>query len=313
MAQWHAVSTPVPASTWLPKWLFLVCVWGFAFWFIKIGDQALAPLQVAFARTGLGAVTLLVILVATHNRLPRSRTTWMDASVVAVFQHTIPFTMFAFAEIHISSILAGILNATMPLFTVLISLVMLPGSEATRDRMVGIAIGFLGVLVVLGVWQGAVGGDWTGAGACLIATISYGIAVNYTRRRFTKRPEKPISLVAAQLSSGAIQLAVLCLIFTAVPTHITWATIGAMSFLGILSTGVAFIFSFDIVKDAGPVIASTTTYAAPLISTAAGAIFLGESLEWNQPVGAVIVLAGVALVQGFIHLPSRKKTLSENA
>lgn len=294
---------PAPA-TWLPAWLVLVLVWGTAFLFIKVSVEVLAPLQVALGRVALGAATLVVVLLVTRTRLPRDPVAWRDVSFVALFLHTIPFTLFAFGETRIPSVLAGIWNATTPLWTVLIGLVVLPWEKVTRDRWVGVLLGFLGVLVVLGVWNGVAGGDPLGSAACLAATASYGVAITFTRRRLSPRPESPVALVGAQLLSGTLQLAVLALLFTSAPASLPPSVIGSMLALGVLGTGMAFLLNFRIVRTAGAMVSASTTYATPLVSTAAGIAVLGEALTWNEPVGALVVLAGVALVQGFVRLPA---------
>jgi drug/metabolite transporter (DMT)-like permease len=296
----------VPLRAWLPAWCLLVVVWGSAFLFIKIAVSTLAPLQVAFGRVGLGAAFVLIVLVLRRTTLPRSAAAWRDASVVAFFFHTVPFTLFAYGETHISSVLAGIWNATTPLWTVVIGLAILPAARVTPERWTGLAIGFLGVLVVMGVWNGlGGGGDWIGSLACLAATASYGVAVNLTRKRLTGRPESPYALVGAQLLSGAVQLAVLTAVFTAAPATWPVSVIVAMLLLGVFSTGLAFILNFRVVEVAGPLTSASTTYATPLVSTLAGVLLLGEAFSWNQPAGALIVLAGVALVQGLVRFPRR--------
>ncbi|MEZ5115955.1 MAG: DMT family transporter [Candidatus Nanopelagicales bacterium] len=296
-----------PARVWLPSWLLLVVVWGFAFLFIKVAVEVLAPLQVAFGRVALGAAVVLVLVAVTRRRLPRDWRAWRDVSVVALFLHTAPFTLFAFGETRISSVLAGIWNATTPLWAVLFGLALLPEERLTRERLAGLTLGFVGVLVVLGVWQGVGGADLLGSAACVAATACYGVGVSLTRRLLSGRPEGPLPVVAAQLTSGSLQLAVLVLLFTAPPGSLPLDVVGAMLLLGVASTGLAFVLNFRIVRDAGPVVSAATTYATPLVSTVAGVVLLGEPLAWYQPVGAVVVLSGVALIQGLVRLPRRAR------
>jgi drug/metabolite transporter (DMT)-like permease len=283
-------------------------MWGNAFVFIKISVSTLAPLQVAFGRVALGAAFVLLVLAVRRTWLPRRAAAWRDASVVAFFFHTVPFTLFAYGETHISSLLAGIWNATTPLWTVALGLAILPAQRVGIDRWTGVIVGFVGVLVVLGFWQGLGGGDWLGSAACLAATASYGVAVNLTRRRLTGRPESPYALVGAQLVSGAAQLGLLTLLFTSAPTTMPVSVVVAMLLLGVLATGLAFLLNFRVVRVAGPLASASTTYATPLVSTVAGVVVLGETMTWNQPLGALVVLAGVALVQGFVHVPRRVRS-----
>ena len=300
-------SGPVPTRAWLPRWVLLALIWGCAFWFIKVAVTALAPVQVAFGRVGLGAVVVLLALVVTRTRLPRDPRVWLDVGIVALFLHTLPFTLFAFGETRISSVLAGIWNATTPLWTVVIGLAVLPADKVGRDRWAGLGLGFVGVLVVLGVWDGVAGGDWLGSLACLAATGCYGFAVTWTRRRLAPRAESPTSLIGAQLLSGTVQLGLVCaLVARDMPR---WSTdvVLAMLALGVLCTGVAFVLNYRIVRDAGPLASASVTYATPIVSTLVGVAVLGEALTWHEPVGALVVLAGVALVQGFVSLPGGRR------
>lgn len=301
------VAPPAPATrSWLPQWGLLAVLWGSSFLFMKVALQTLVPLQIAFGRVALGALFLLAVTALGRMRLPTDRRTWLDVGVVAVFQHTIPFTLFAWGETRISSVLAGIWNATTPLFAVLFGLAILPWEKVGRDKLIGLAVGFFGVLVVLGFWNVSAGGDVLGSLACVGATACYGIAVPYTRRRLTPRGLPVVPVITAQLLSASVQLGIVTLLFTSAPTSWPFNVTASMLGLGILGTGLAFILNYRIVRDAGTLAATSVTYVIPIVSTVLGVLVLGETLTWNEPVGAVIVLAGVALVQGMTHLNVRR-------
>src|SRR5919202_3509021 len=159
---------------WLPEFVLLSAIWGASFLFIKVGDRALAPLQVAFVRCALGALALVAILLARRDRLPRERRLWAHLFVVALLFNSVPFGLFAWGETEVSSVVAGIANATTPLNVLLVSLAVLPTERPTRDRVLGLALGFLGVAVVLGPWRD-IGGQLLGYLACLAAAACYGV------------------------------------------------------------------------------------------------------------------------------------------
>ena len=151
MTRSHARSS----LAWLPGFVFLSAVWGSSFALIKIALEAgVAPPWVAFARCALGALTLLVICVLTRTPLPRDRATWGHAAVVAVLANTVPFVLLAYGEQHVDSVLAGLLNATTPLMTLLFVPLLVPTERITARGVAGLLIGFAGVLCVLGVWRG---------------------------------------------------------------------------------------------------------------------------------------------------------------
>ena len=194
------------AAPWQLWFLVLGAIWGCSFLFIKLGLESLTPIGVAFGRVTIGAVVLLVIARATGTRFPRDRRTWWHLSVVGLLFCSIPFTLFAYGETQISSILAGIINACTPLAALLVVFAAFPEQRPGRDRAVGLAVGFAGVLVVLGAWNGLGGGELLGVLACVGAILCYGIAYPYTRRHLSGIPEGPIAIATAQVSLGALFL-----------------------------------------------------------------------------------------------------------
>jgi drug/metabolite transporter (DMT)-like permease len=283
---------------WRGRFILLSAIWGMSFLFIKMGDESLAPLQVALGRMAVGAATLLAILAIRRERLPALGPIWIKLSVAAVLLNAAPFSLFAYGETHVTSVLAGILNATTPLLTLIVALFVLPDERLTRARTAGLAVGFGGVLIVLGDWQGVGGAALLGSLACLGAACCYGLGYPYSRRVLAGRTESTLSLVAAQLVCGTVELAVVTPFATHAPAALPPKVVLSILALGALGTGIAYVLNYGLVRDAGATVTSTVTYVIPLFSTVAGVVFLGESLSWNQPIGAVVVIAGVALSQG---------------
>jgi drug/metabolite transporter (DMT)-like permease len=280
--------------SWQASLLLLSTIWGASFMFIKVELEALDPLEVALARVAFGAATLLLVLAIRRERLPRDRTVWRDLFIVALFYNSIPFSLFAFGEQHASSIVAAIGNATTPLWTVVFAIALLPEEQATRARVVG-------VLVLLGPWHGLGGPSLLGTLLCLGPGVCYGVAFTYTRRHLSGRPESLVSLAAAQVLLGTLQLAVVTPFFSSVPAHVTlkiWACILA---LGALGTGLAYVLSYDIIGRAGATTASLVTYVVPLFATLFGVVLLSEGLSWNEPVGALVIIAGAGVSQGLLR------------
>jgi drug/metabolite transporter (DMT)-like permease len=289
--------------SWLPAFLLLSSIWGSSFLFIKVGVEDLAPLQVAFARCALGALTLLAMLVVRRDRLPRGRRVWLHLFLIATLFNSVPFALFAFGETKVSSIVAGISNSTTPLWVMLVSLAILPGERPTRQRVLGLWVGFAGVLLVLGPWRD-LGGELAGYAACLAAAACYGLAYPYTRRVLSDRPESGVALSAAQVMLGTLQLAPF-LATTSAPDAYPLGAVLSMLALGAGGTGIAYVLNYDLIRRAGAQVASTVTYVVPLFATVLGVAVLGEELTWNLPVGAAVVLAGVALTQGRLSRPRR--------
>ncbi|MFE7609527.1 DMT family transporter [Streptomyces celluloflavus] len=288
---------PRRAMGWRLRFAVLCLVWGFSFLFIKVGNRGFAPLQVTLGRVGFGALVLVVMLLVTRERLPRSARVWGHLAVAALLLNVLPFSLFAYSELTIPSTLAGICNATSPLWGMLLSLVALSEDRPTRRRVAGLGVGFLGVLTVLGAWQGFSGTDLTGTAMALGASLSYPIGWIYVRRTLAGTGQSHLSMTSAQLLLATAQLAVLTPLFSPMPTSFPVVPLLAVFALGALGTGFAFLLQYGLVAEVGPTTAQMVTYFIPVIGTAAGVTLLDEQLSWNTPVGALIVLAGAALTQ----------------
>jgi drug/metabolite transporter (DMT)-like permease len=302
---------PARGLPWQASFAALGLIWGCSFLFIKLGLQSFTPVEVAFGRLAIGGAVLLGVARATGTPLPRDRTTWRHLSVVALLFCTFPATLFAFGETSVSSILAGIINAATPLATLAFVLAAFPEERPTRERIAGLAIGFAGVLVVLGVWEGIGSAELPGVVACLAAICCYGLAYPYTRRHLAPTGLGPIALATGQVLLGAVFLIPLVILAAVVggggvTTPIQPSTIVGMLALGALGSGIAYVLSTQIVFAAGPTVASSVTYVTPVVAVVVGATLLDEPLAWHEPVGAAIVLAGVAVAQGRLRLPVRR-------
>ncbi|MGW0122536.1 DMT family transporter [Streptomyces sp. NPDC003327] len=282
---------------WRVRFGALALIWGFSFLFIKVGTEGFAPFQVTFGRLFFGTLVLVLALVVKRDRLPRGARVWGHLTVAAFLLNALPFSLFSYAELTIPSTLAGICNATTPLWGMLLSLVALSEDRPTRVRAAGLGIGFVGVLTVLGAWQGFSGLDVTGTALALLASFSYAVGWIYVRRTLTDTGASHLSLATAQVGLGTVQLAVVTPLFTTLPESVEVLPLLSVIALGALGTGYAMLLQYGVVAEVGPTTASMVTYFIPVIATAAGVTLLDERLSWNTPVGALVVLAGAALTQ----------------
>jgi drug/metabolite transporter (DMT)-like permease len=271
----------------------------------------IGPVYLALGRVGIGALTLLIALPFLRARLPRDPKLWLHLFVIAALMNAAPFTLFGFGEQRISSVLAGIWNATTPLTTLVVLLTVFPQERFTAQRIAGLVFGFLGVLTVLGVWHGTGGAALAGQLMCFGAAVCYGFGLPYTRKFAADRPESGASIAAAQLLMATLQLAIVApLVGGPAPAiaHLHVKVIGSMLALGALGTGLAFLLNYGLIRSVGAGTMSTVTYVVPVFATAAGVLVLGEHLTWYEPVGAVVILAGVAVSQGLVRLPRPVRT-----
>ncbi|MET8829425.1 DMT family transporter [Streptomyces sp. NPDC004610] len=282
---------------WRLRFAALSLIWGFSFLLIKVGTEGYPPFQVTLGRLVFGTAVLAVAMAVKRQRLPRGARTWAHLTVAALLLNALPFSLFAYAELTIPSTLAGICNATSPLWGMALSLVALSEDRPTRVRVAGLGIGFLGVLTVLGAWQGFQGLDATGTALALLASLSYPIGWIYVRRTLAGSGASHLSLTGAQLLLATVQLAVVTPLFTSAPDGFHPVPVLAIVALGALGTGFAVLVQYGLVAEVGPTTGQMVTYFIPVVATGAGVLVLGESLTWSTPVGAVIVVAGAALTQ----------------
>jgi drug/metabolite transporter (DMT)-like permease len=293
------------SHAWKLSFGLTAAIWGSSFLFIKVLDRHWPALWVAFGRVLLGAVTLALLVLVRRERFPLDRRLWLHSLVVAFLFNAVPFTLFAFGEKHASSIVAGLWNATTPLWVLVVLLLAFPEERPTPNRLVGIATGFLGVAVLLGPWRGLGGGQWIGDVACGGAALCYGVGFPYTRRYLASRTESGVVLSACQLWCAVVVMAPFLLLSPAPATNLPLDAWGSLLALGALGSGVAYALNYAVVRARGSAVASTVTYLIPVVSTVLGAVVLGEALHWNQPVGALLLLSGIAISQGALRLTSR--------
>ncbi|BCM71604.1 EamA family transporter [Streptomyces sp. FBKL.4005] len=294
--------SPAPAGPraridWRLRFAALSLIWGFSFLLIKVGTEGYAPFQVTLGRLLFGTAILVAAMAVKRERLPRGARLWGHMAVAAFLLNALPFSLFAYSELTIPSTLAGICNATSPLWGMALSLVALSEDRPSRVRVAGLGLGFLGVLTVLGAWQGFHGLDAKGTAMALLASLSYPVGWIYVRRTLAGTGNSHLSMTGGQLLLATVQLAVVTPLFTSAPEGFPLVPLLAVAALGALGTGLAVLIQYGLVAEVGPTTAQMVTYFIPVIATAAGVTLLGESLRWTTPVGAVIVLAGAALTQ----------------
>ena len=298
---------------WQIKFTALAFIWGSSFLLMKVGLRSLAPLQISGLRILSGAAVLLLLLTAARGRLPRDRRIWGHLMVTGFFLGSLPFSLFALGEERVSSALAGIGNSITPIATVLFSLLLLRHDKIETRKIVGVLIGFVGVLVIMQPWQSQGRPDLLGFGMTLVAGTSYGVGWTYTKRFLTKADFGGLTLPAAQMLTSAGQMVIALLVWWFVQrSHLSLAApwslhantdggsvllpVLAVLALGVVGTGIAMSFQYDVVRAAGPTVGASVTYLIPVVSVALGVLVLHERLQWPQFAGAAVVLTAAVLI-----------------
>ena len=290
---------------------FLGAVWGTSFLFIKVALEGLSPLQVALGRTLAGAAVVWLIIAVRRLPVPRDRSLWGRVAVLSLVANVIPFYAFGWAGERISSGVSGVYNATTPLMTLVIAIVFLPEERPSRERVVGLLLGFVGVVIVLGPWRGSDQANLvTGQLAALAAAASYGVGFNVTRKKLSGTGVSPLVLAACQLTAAAVILGIITPLASREPMSLTPRVVLSMLALGALGTGIAFVLYHGLIRDIGATSASMVTFLIPLVAVALGVAVLDEPLGWNLFVGGAVVIVAVALAEGRLR---RRDQVPESA
>lgn len=283
----------------------LPLIWGSSFLFIKVGLEGLSPLQVAWARSVLGGTTLLLIALVTRQRWPRGRV-WLEMIPPSLLLTVIPFFLVNYGGQFITSGLMSIYNATTPLWTLLIATAALPRERPTRRKNLALALGFVGVVVLLNPWSADGSSTLLGQLSSISAAACYGGGYVTLRRVVTKHDLSPLTLAAMQVGIGSMLSLVLTPLVAADHTpEVTAAVLVCMLLLGCVGTGIAYVFNINVIRAMGATTASTVTYLNPVVSVTLGVIILAETVHWNEPVGALLVIGGILIGQERAQ-PSRK-------
>ncbi|MFI6107600.1 DMT family transporter [Streptomyces sp. NPDC051310] len=275
----------------------LALLWGSTFLWIKLALQALSPVQVTLARCLLGAGSLLLLCLAARQRLPRGRAVWGHLLMAAFWCNALPFALFSLGEQTVGSGVAGMLNATTPLWSFLLGIAVGTERAVHPVRLGGLLLGFGGVVVIFAPWQGVGEVAWAGALAILAAAASYAVGFAYMGRHLVGKGHVTLSLATAQLLAAGGLTALWLPIGGTTPVRLHPAGLVAVVILGVFATGITFHLTYQIIAAEGATNAATVGYLLPVVSVGLGAVVLGEPFGLRVALGMVIVLVGVALTR----------------
>lgn len=286
----------------------MVLVWGSSFVLIKVCLEGMAPAQVAVIRSVLGAATLLGVLLVTRRRFPRNWRLWGHTAVVALAQCSIPFTLTSWVGQYLASSVSSIYNAVAPTLTVVFTPLLLRNERLSRAQLAGVAIGILGVVVLMGPWQQVDASDLgqtLGAQiGMLVSAAIYAFGLVYMRRFVSGTTTDGVSIAAMQVVLAAVPLVLLAPLTSMGPMHLTHRVVTSMVLLGVLGTGVAYVWNTHIVRAWGATRASTVTYLVPAVGVLLGITLLGEKVQLHELIGGLIILVGVLAARVSARPPS---------
>ncbi|WP_370190556.1 DMT family transporter [Qipengyuania sp.] len=279
----------------------LSTLWGGSFFFIEVALRGLPPFTLVLLRVMLGAGVLYLVVRATGGRMPRALRLWAAFLGMALLNNVVPFSLLTWGQTQIAGGLAAILNVTTPLWTVVVAHVLTADEKATPGKLVGLACGFAGVVVMVGggALAGMGGASLLAQAACLVATLSYAFAGIYGRC-FHALGVPPLATACGQLSCSAAVLLPLVLWLDApwrlpAPPVPVW---GALAGLVLLSTAAAYVLYFRLLARVGATNLLLVTFLIPVTAILLGALVLGEVLAPVHWAGMALIGAGLLAIDG---------------
>jgi drug/metabolite transporter (DMT)-like permease len=301
----------------------LALLWGSGFLLVKIALEGLNPIQIVFGRLLIAAMVMLALTGVRRERLPRKLQVWVHLGVMALIANIFPYILVAWAEQRITSSLSAVLNGTTPLFTLVIAL-SIGIDRPKRNRLIGLFLGFVGVLVLATPWEArSSSGSLLGMGAALLASAGYAASYIYARMFLTRYEISSLVLSTGQMVAGVLLLSVAVPVIGRQPMIFAPNVVAALVLLGVLGTGAAYVLNYQLIADEGATAASTVTYLLPVVAAVLGTTVLAERVTWRIVVGSSMILAGVALSDGTsskadqcepwsqARLPNHRQALSE--
>lgn len=287
----------------LAELLLLGALWGASFLFMRLGALEFGPVALVFVRVA-GAAALLLPLLAWQGQLGMLREHWRAIALVGLVNSALPFLCFAVAAVVLSAGLMGVFNATAPIWTALIAWAWL-GERPAAARLAGLALGLAGAVGL--AWsrsevKAELGGisPAVGIAACVAATVLYGVAANYSRKRLAGVPPMVTAAGSQLAAAAALALPAWWAWPGVAPGAAAWASAAA---LALLCTGVAYILYFRLIAHAGATNAMTVTFLIPAFAMAWGWLVLGERPAPDMLAGAAVILLGTALTVGLLRWP----------
>ena len=289
--------------------LLLSALWGGSFFFIGTAVRDMPVLTIVLLRVALAAAALWIVVLATGRRVPRGAATWGAFLVMGLLNNVIPFALIVWGQKQIPSGLASILNASTPLWTVLVAGALLSDERASVRKLAGVVMGLGGVAVMMGI--DVIGGQHPLLPqlAVVCASISYGFSA-WWGRRFRQIGVDPMVTAAGMLTASTLVLAIPVLALNGPPIGYPATSWAAVAALALLSSALAYVIYFRILASAGATNISLVTFLVPVSAILLGWLFLDERLGFAQLIGMALIGAGLALIDGRLFARRAPQVLS---
>jgi len=295
----------IMAHSTVARFVLLAVLWGSSAPLIKVALQGLMPAPLTLARLVLAAVVLMVIAGLRRVAPPRERVVWLHLTAVAFFGNVLPFLLLSYGERTAGAGVAGVLIGATPLLTLTVAYVALAAERATARKVLGLIIGFAGIVLVVAPWETG-GSSLRGEVLCFGTAVSYAINFVYVRKFLSPRRLPALALAAGQMLAAVVLQGLFSPFLSWGTPHLTGRVTLAIVLLGVLSTGLGYVLNFRLIADIGATSASAVNYLAPVVAVGVSVLFLGEGLTWHVVVGGLVVLSGMAYAESRLRTPHRQ-------
>lgn len=287
------------ARQWI-AFLSLTLIWGASFMWIKVALRETGPFTIVAIRIAFALIALLPFVIRSRSGIPRRLREWRHLLILCLTSAVIPWLLIIWGETHIDSAMATVLNASVPLFTIVIAHRWLQDDRMTRPRVFGLLVGFVGIVVLVQehLFSAASGIDedtrykLMGQGASLLAAFLYGFSNVYARARF--REVRPIYQAFYSMVVASVLMWTIAPMaeqpFTLPSLPVTWI---AIAWLGVFGAGLSYLVFYYLLHQIGPTRVATVTYTIPVVGVTLGVVFLGEALTWQLVLGTLLIVSGV--------------------
>ena len=281
-------------------WVLLLALgimWGTSYAFIKLGVETLPTFTLIATRLAIGLGLLATVVLIAREPLPRSPRIYGHLAVMAAINIVIPFSLITWAELTVDSNIAAILNGAVPLIVIVLAALTFHDEPITLNRLVGVLVGYVGVIVLVfpGLLAAAGGSEFTGEVALLGSTVAYAVGAVYSRRNI--KGLRPMIPAVFQVGFAFVMVTALAFMFEN-PLAVSWNVdaVIAVLWLGLLGSGLAYLLMFRLLSRIGATATSQLAYLLPVVGIITGALMFGEAVDARIVIGTGLILGGVALV-----------------
>jgi drug/metabolite transporter (DMT)-like permease len=306
----HVIRAQMNRTDWLIL-ATLAIIWGGAFFFIGVAVRHVPPLTYVWLRLTIAAAAMWIALRLKGEKLGLPASAWGSILLLALLNNALPFTLFGWGQTHIASGLASILNATTPIWGVVVAHFLTHDERMSPRKIAGVLLGFGGVATMIGPsLLSSLGANALAQLACVTASLSYALAAVWARR-FRRQGLSPMSVTTGQLTAGALMMLPLSMIVDKPWTHTfpPLTAIGAITALALFCTAFGYVLYFRLIATSGATNALLVTLLVPPVAILLGALFLNETLAPQDFLGLGLIALGLAAIDGRVFSLFRRPSL----